>query len=185
MIIEPCCISNQLPALLKESPDTIFYSNGDWGVEKLMYSVDCMVDSPSVEILLCPSIDVSLCRYLRKSLQKKWIKGIFVCTTEDCTELFSGELGKYNDKALYIHRSNLEAQLYVRYNADQMIAISGPMLLHGTAEHGKFCMYHGVFGKHGRKFNELMAGVVPLFATKIRDHSVSEVKRNLIERRYE
>lgn len=183
MIIEPCCISNQLPALLQEKPDVVFYSNGDWGIEKLMFSIDCMVDSPAVEVLLSHSVDVSLCRYLRKSLQKKWSKGIFICTTDDCTELVNGEFSKYADKVLYVHRSNLEAQLYVRYNADQMISVCGPMLL--PADYGKFCVYHGMYGGHGRKFKELMEGVVPLFATKVRGQSISEVKRNFLERNYE
>lgn len=189
MIIEPCCISNQLPSLLRERPDVVFYSNGDWDVEKLKFSVDCMVDSPAVEILLSPAVDLSLCRSFRHSLQKNWAKTVFLCTTEDCTSLVQGELTGHADKVLYIHRDNLGSQLYVRYNANEMVAICGPMLLHDKIEndeHRKLCIYHGVFGSHGRKFKDIMDGIVPLFATRMQDKNfISEVKRNFLDRRYE
>lgn len=47
LYIKPCCIQNQLPALLRshEGRTAVFYSQGDWGVQKLWDAVSHMVSN--------------------------------------------------------------------------------------------------------------------------------------------
>lgn len=181
MMIEPCCIQNQLPALMRGQAQGCFYSNGDWGAQKLMWATAWLVEGTATTILLMPAVDVFFCRYLRQCLQRDWTKAIVLCTKEDCTELVVNELANYQSRVFYTHRKNLCVQGYYRYSSYGRMAICGPL-----DEPRQFCQYHFINGSRVR-FAEMIEGIVPLFTTKIKEKPLSawcQEIRDFLERRF-
>lgn len=182
MIVEPCCIQNQLPQLMQAKKCGCFYSNGDWGAEKLMWATAWLVDGPAMTVLLMRSVDVYFLRYLRQCLQREWTAAIALATKENCEELVNGELKGYADKVIYTCRPNLQAQGYYRYSSDGCMAVCGPL-----DNQKQYCQYWFVNGHQGR-FTEAMEGVVPMFIVAVKGKPLGtwceEIQGFLVRRFY-
>ena len=74
--LEPCCIENQLPALLRrEKGNALFQTNGDVTIEKLMQAACCMASGGFGEYWICiREVDVVLMRFLRHWMNRGWIR---------------------------------------------------------------------------------------------------------------
>ncbi|MBR1377969.1 MAG: hypothetical protein IJ557_02440 [Bacteroidaceae bacterium] len=184
-IIEPCCIQNQLPRLLNHYGSGYFYSNGDWGTQKLLFSVSMLIPDPAVTVLLMPSVDVGFCRYLLQCLQRHWMQALCLCTADDCTDMVNTELAGYADKVLYAVRPNLRVGLYVRYNHFDVLAISGPM---GVDNEHLFCQYSYITqcAINSDTVHQLLSPTVSLFvsAAKEQQRAYSPDIKNFLERKW-
>lgn len=178
MIIEPCCIENQLPKLMQEKSAGCFYSNGDWGATKLMWATAWLVESPATTVLLMQRVDVYFLRYLRQCLQRGWTEAILLATTDDCSDMVKGELKDYQDKVLYVHRENLCTQGYYRHGGGGCMAVCG----HLDAPHA-FCQYFYVLGSWNR-YTDVLTPIVPLFAVAARGKKYCQSIMNFLERNY-
>ena len=159
-IIEPCCINTQLPELLKKAKRGVFFSNGDWGVKKLMQAVSFLVEKDATVVLLMPKVDVYFCRMIREWFGREWMDCLVLATQEDCSALMTAEFVGYEDRVLYCHRKNLSTEAFIRYNDHQRLALFGPMRMEGDRT---FCQYSYVHRISPLEFGEALRPIVSLF----------------------
>lgn len=178
-IVEPCCIGNQLPVLMKKEKRGVFFSNGDWGVKKLMQAVSFFVEEDATVVLLMPTVDVFFCRMLVDWFGRDWMSCLILATQEDCREMVMRELDAVKDKVLYMHRKNLNTEAFIRYNAHQRLAVFGPMRVKGD---GTFCQYSYVRGISPEDFGEMVGPIVSLFV-RMKKGANGKV-REFLERRF-
>ena len=178
MMIEPCCIDNQLPKLMMAKSTGCFYSNGDWGAKKLMWATAWLVGGKTITILLMKSVDVYFLRYLRQCLQRGWTNAIALSTTDDCTELVENALKGYQEQVLYVHRENLCTQGYYRHGDGGCMAVCGRL-----DEPHAFCQYFYVLGSWSR-YTDVLAPIVPLFAVAARGKKYCQEIMDFLNREY-
>ena len=162
-IIEPCCITRQLPELMKSAKQGMFYSNGDWSVKQLMQAVSFMVTPHATVVLLLPTVDVYFCRLLVEWIHRDWMEGVIIATKENCTEVVKKELSSVSDKVLYLYRKNLSIEAFIRYNDTQRIALFGPIRIKGD---NTFSSYSYVRNISLEEFAEVVNPIVSLFVSK-------------------
>lgn len=179
-IIEPCCIQNQLPRLMRSAKSGCFYSNGDWGAQKLLFATTLLVPGDTVSVLLMPSVDVYFCRYLHENYTRWPVGSICICTKEDCTELVKNELNDLKGRMMYVHRPNLSFGMYARFGKEGQMAICGPMALSNGNE---FCQYHWMLNEQRWRFVEVVNPVVSIFALK-RDGKYSKEIEAFLEHQF-
>lgn len=164
-MIEPCCIQEQLPKLMKVQKQGVFYSNGDWGVQKLMFSVSWLVARPAVNVLLLPTLDVFFCRYLADWLRKGWVTCMMIATQEDCSDMVASEFAGMEGMVGYVHRENLDVFGYMRYNNENRLVVSGPLSLTGN---GSFSQFNYRLNCTAEEFGEVVDPLVGMWNTKLR-----------------
>ena len=183
MIIEPCCINRQVPELMLREKQGVFFSNGDWGVKKLMEAISYLADQDATVVLCMPSVDVYFCRTLANWLGRGWMKCVVLATKEDCGEMVKNELAGYEDRVLYMKRKNLAMEAFVRYNQSHKFVVFGPMRVKGS---GEFCQYSYVRGGSWEDFTELVSPVVGLFVGKRKEGKKKcEEVRCFLERKFD
>lgn len=182
-IIEPCCMHDQLPKLMQGAKSGVFYSNGDWGIQKLMFSVGWLVAHPAVTVLLLPSVDVFFCRYLLEWLRKDWSTCIILATKEDCTELVANELRGMEERVAYVCRKNLEAFSYIRYNDKERFVISGPLAVAGN---GAFSQFNYQYKCSVEDFAAVVSPLVSMWSVKLRKEKLGKCKdiQEFFKRKY-
>jgi hypothetical protein len=85
MYIEPCCVDNELPRLLRQSGGSavLFQTSGDVTLEHLMKAVMLMVgDRPRVMTLAVPSVDAEVLALLQRYLRLEWVARLRLITSE-------------------------------------------------------------------------------------------------------
>jgi len=85
MYIEPCCVDNELPRLLRQSGGSavLFQTSGDVTLEHLMKAVMLMVgDRPRVMTLAVPSTDAEVLALLQRYLRLEWVARLRLITSE-------------------------------------------------------------------------------------------------------
>lgn len=103
MYIEPCCIDNQLPQLLKQAPYgfVFFQTNGDVTLEKLLGAVSHMAGNEHVIILTVPEVDVMMLRTMAYYFRRGWMRALLLLTASSQRDLIEGELAGYLDRVQY------------------------------------------------------------------------------------
>ena len=85
MYIEPCCVDNELPRLLRQSGGSavLFQTSGDVTLEHLMKAVMLMVgDRPRVMTLAVPSTDAEVLALLQRYLRLEWVARLRLITAD-------------------------------------------------------------------------------------------------------
>lgn len=135
--LEPCCIENQLPQLLRqERGNALFQTNGDVTIEKLMSAACCMANSGFGEYwIVVKEVDVVLMRFLRHWMNRGWIRELRLLTEGDQAALISSELGDGRMKQVdYAWREGLSAaQMFCCVGDRETIVVQGEMLLMAAA----------------------------------------------------
>ena len=131
MYLEPCCIENQLPALLrKERGNALFQTNGDVTIEKLMAAACCMASGGFGEYwILIKEVDIQLMRYLRHWFSRGWIRELRLLTATDQTATVTAELGEWMSHTEYCWREGLGMELFAVIGDRESIVVQGDMLL--------------------------------------------------------
>lgn len=137
MYLEPCCIENQLPQLLRqERGNALFQTNGDVTIEKLMQAACCMASGGFGEYwIVVKEVDVVLMRFLARWIDRGWIRKLHLLTEGDQREMVSAELGTERMKAAeYGYRDGLaSAQMFCCVGEQETIVVQGEMLLMASA----------------------------------------------------
>ena len=130
--VEPCCVANQLPQLLRNSKGhALFQTNGDVTIEKLMQAACCMASSGFGEYwIVVKAVDVVLMRFLRHWMQRGWIRQLHLLTATDQRELVAEELGE-EQMALcdYGWREGLSLEAFIVVGESESMVAQGEMLL--------------------------------------------------------
>lgn len=90
MYIEPCCIDNQLPRLLRQSDGhaAMFQTSGDVTLEHMLKALMPMVgDRPRVLTLALPVIDDDVTALLQRYMRLEWVAHLNLITSQPQTEL--------------------------------------------------------------------------------------------------
>jgi len=157
MYIEPCCIHNQLPALLKEHPLSFFQSSGDWDVAKLMTAVAYLTDGQ--DLLLCiPEIDIDLCRTFETWFSRGWLHDLQLITQKNQADLLKQELSSRLGFINYCCDPLVLDSLIWFKGKQKHLIIQGPMLL---KEDYSLCLYTAY---HGNKQEIIEMATAPLLS---------------------
>ena len=170
--IEPCCVDNQLPALLRRSSGSavIFQTNGDVTLEKFMRAVCCMVDGGRDFWLLIPAVNDAAARLLRHWIKMDWIDRLHLLTAEDQAGLLAGIIGD-DVMALRVDYAvcpGLKAEAFAYCGPDSTVAVQGALPL-AAVRPAVMLMHAAVFGRTGSLCSDdgpvgnLLANVRPLF----------------------
>lgn len=85
MYIEPCCIDNQLPRLLRQSDGhaAMFQTSGDVTLEHMLEALMPMVgDRPRVLTLALPVIDDDVAALLQRYMRLEWVAHLNLITSD-------------------------------------------------------------------------------------------------------
>lgn len=163
--IKPCCIQNQLPQLLRKRAGrlTCFYSQGDWGIQKLWDAVSHMVSNVAQDegrvtttggkrriLLVVPILDRHLLELVCDNHRRGWFDHLLlVCHTTvlrpDVLQRYMEELGD-NARIIVGQRCAQRQSLWMRwddatYNA---LAVFGPIFSHDSGN-APFAQYTAAF----------------------------------------
>ena len=134
LYIEPCCIQNQLPGVIRESGSFgMFYSQGDWGVPKLWNAVESLVPSQEadvVTVLVLPDLNLPFVRLIERELRMGWSKAFMLVTATDCTALLEANLSaEYLNRITYAPRQYAanKCNLWIRWSNRAALMVSGPL----------------------------------------------------------
>ena len=137
MFLEPCCIENQLPQLLRrERGHALFQTNGDVTIEKLMQAACCMASGGFGEYWICiREVDVLLMRFLRHWMNRGWIRELHLLTATDQREIVASELGEELMKHVdYGWREGLGLEAFCVVGDRESMVVQGEMLLAARTE---------------------------------------------------
>ena len=137
LYIEPCCIQNQLPEIIRESGRFgMFYSQGDWGVPKLWNAVESLVpsqDADVITLLVLPDINLQFVRLIERELRMGWSRAFMLVTATDCTALLEANLSPehlacvtYAPRQFAANKCNL----WIRWSQRAALMVSGPLTHH-------------------------------------------------------
>lgn len=174
MYIEPCCMSRQLPALLKKQSYSFFQSNGDWTTSELIKAVTYLVKDP-VALLAMQETDVFLLRELNRFLQKKWWKSLVLVTGESQQDLVNSFFADRGN-VLYVHSNQvIDGQLALT-NFQTHLYIQGPML---TQNDFTLCNYAAYLGKDHAAFRSMVESLIPKARIHRKENCSDEIKQLL------
>lgn len=153
MFLEPCCIENQLPQLLRrERGNALFQTNGDVTIEKLMQAACCMASGGFGEYwIVVREADIVLMRFLRHWIDRGWIRRLCLLTEADQRTLVATELGTERMKLTdYGWREGLAAsQLFCCIGERETIVVQGEMMLQ-AATTARVTAYSASVGPNSR-----------------------------------
>ena len=150
LYIPPCCISIHLPPLIRDGGlHATFYSQGDWGLQKLWDSVSMLVDGGRDTIfnaLIVDDVDVFTLRYIRTYFERGWMTAMLLITSTDRTDIVRTELSDYLDQVQYVpsRTEALHGNLWVRSNGRHTLTILGPIPTSDEGN-GHFCAYSSCY----------------------------------------
>lgn len=153
MFLEPCCIENQLPQLLRrERGNALFQTNGDVTIEKLMQAACCMASGGFGEYwIVVREADIVLMRTLAHWIDRGWIRRLCLLTETDQRTLVASELGTERMKLTdYGWREGLAAsQLFCCIGERETIVVQGEMMLQ-AATTARVTAYSASVGPNSR-----------------------------------
>ncbi len=153
MFLEPCCIENQLPQLLRrERGNALFQTNGDVTIEKLMQAACCMASGGFGEYwIVVREADIVLMRTLAHWIDRGWIRRLCLLTEADQRTLVANELGTERMKLTdYGWREGLAAsQLFCCIGERETIVVQGEMMLQ-AATTARVTAYSASVGPNSR-----------------------------------
>lgn len=153
MFLEPCCIENQLPQLLRrERGHALFQTNGDVTIEKLMQAACCMASGGFGEYwIVVREADIVLMRTLAHWIDRGWIRRLCLLTETDQRTLVATELGTERMKLTdYGWRDGLAAsQLFCCVGERETIVVQGEMMLQ-AATTARVTAYSASVGPNSR-----------------------------------
>lgn len=153
MFLEPCCIENQLPQLLRrERGNALFQTNGDVTIEKLMQAACCMASGGFGEYwIVVREADIVLMRMLAHWIDRGWIRRLCLLTETDQRTLVATELGTERMKLTdYGWREGLAAsQLFCCIGERETIVVQGEMMLQ-AATSARVTAYSASVGPNSR-----------------------------------
>ena len=130
LYMPPCCIDRKLPPLIKSGGAcSFFYSQGDWGLQKLWNAASSLVPNTSFSFLAVETLDVYALRFIRTYFERGWIRAIAIVTADQCHDIIKTELSKYLDRVWYCGRQKMAAysNLWIRTSHTEALVISGPL----------------------------------------------------------
>ena len=158
MFIEPCCISRQLPPLLKEHHKVFFQTSGDCNVQKFMQAVSCLTESHSVFFLAIPTIDAPLLRTIDYYLHREWYDGFILLTQFDQSELVKESLSDFLPQVAYGASTQLHDGAFALFGKEVNLYLQGAMLLDNAFS---LCPYAGYLGKDTATLRSALEGFFP------------------------
>ena len=150
--LEPCCIEQQLPRAVKAGKGSaLFQTNGDVTIEKLMQAACCMASGGFGEYWICiREVDVVLMRFLRRWMQRGWIRELRLLTVGDQRDLVASELGdELMAHVEYGWREDLGTEAFCVVGDRESMVVQGEMLLAARTE-ARMTAYSAAVGPNAR-----------------------------------
>lgn len=131
MYMEPCCIARRLPALLKEQGGrTLYQTNGDVTVAKMMKELSSIVGPSHVLTFVRPTLTDGLLKTLRYYLMRGWTTEVRILTSEDQYQTVSEALKEHLTAVTYATDPLVDGVGMIAFTGERglTLAIQGPML---------------------------------------------------------
>lgn len=152
MYVEPCCVDNELPRLLRQSGGSavLFQTSGDVTLEHLMKAVMLMVgDRPRVMTLAVPSTDAEVLALLQRYLRLEWVARLRLITSE------SAPIAAQQLLSIGVDRGRLQLSIVDDARPLGLLMFSGPngtVAIQGQIEpttRKGFHLYSAIYGPSG------------------------------------
>lgn len=127
MYIEPCCISRQLPQLIRRG-DLFFQTSGDICVRDFLSAVSSMCGTDLHLTLMLPAVDAQLVRTLAHYFFQEWTTRLTLLTRDDQSPLLRAALSAYADRIEYVHDPLVLDGLLCIQGTDGNLIMQGAML---------------------------------------------------------
>lgn len=142
MYVQPCCISKELPALVKGGT-RFFQSNGDWTLQDMMSAVSCLVPKAAALVSL-PETDVFLLRAFRTYLSRGWFRSLLLLTGSPQSDLVNEELSPVISGVSYASSHQVQDGVFALTDGSVFMVVQGPMLLEKDFSLCQYAVYYGV-----------------------------------------
>lgn len=160
LYIPPCCIDKQLPSLVRTGADfCCFYSQGDWGLSKLVHALSSMVSSRQAEvatILVLQDINRNVIKHIEKDLKMNWSSVFIIVTSTDRTVVINDVLSDDLLDRVYYCPSRPEAgycNMWIRSSSCEHLIITGPIGI-GDENIGRVCSYTSSYYQRDKKASQ-------------------------------
>lgn len=134
LYIEPCCIQKQLPILIRDMGEYgMFYSQGDWGVPKLLEAVESLVPSQGTEVMsvfVLETLSQSFVRRIERDLRMGWSQAFIIVTNSNNTQMLQDLLSPDDlDRICYCpsQPAAVHCNLWIRWSPQSSLVVSGPL----------------------------------------------------------
>lgn len=142
-IMEPCCIENALPRLLKRHPLATWQSNGDILFSHIIKAVSWLAGNRLIVFLVMPVVNIEVLRVLAWYWRRGWLGGgVAILTASDQTELIKNELPAEMPCTIAAHDSVKECLLQIR-GETAIVVVQGALLSQVTPGHYQYVTYAG------------------------------------------
>ena len=144
LYIPPCCIDKLLPHVISSGGScSIFYSQGDWGLPKLLHAVTCMVKGNALTILVVRDLNVFMLRRLSTELAREWSGGLAIVTQTEVTDMIKSELQEHLSRVWYAGGIDEAAQsnMWIRSTDLLNLVVSGPLATTEEELPHRLCTY--------------------------------------------
>ena len=183
MWVQPCCIDNELPKLLREAKGgfCFFQTNGDCTLSKVLNAVSSMVGNDGhVMVLTVGEVDVMMLRTLEQYLRREWSKAVLLLTAKSQEALVRSELGGYLKRVHYaVDPMVVDGQIaLLGVNSEKCLIIQGAML--GQVDFS-LSLYAAWLGKDKEVLGSAINPIVAKLKTKavIDHHEQPDIARIL------
>lgn len=175
MYVEPCCVDNELPRLLRQSGGSavLFQTSGDVTLEHLMKAVMLMVgDRPRVMTLAVPSTDAEVLALLQRYLRLEWVARLRLITSDPAP------IAAHKLLSMGVDSDRLQLSIVDDARPLGLLMFSGPsgtVAITGQIEpttHKGFHLYAALFGPSGsptlRSFTDPLDALIKARAVDIK-----------------
>lgn len=183
MYVEPCCVDNELPRLLRQSGGSavLFQTSGDVTLEHLMKAVMLMVgDRPRVMTLAVPSVDAEVQTLLQRYLRLEWVARLRLITAE------SAPIAAQQLLSIGVDRGRLQLSIVDDARPLGLLMFSGPngtVAIQGQIEpttHKGLHLYAALFGPSGsptlRSFTDPLDALIKARQVELKEPPTAEAQ---------
>ena len=183
MYIEPCCVDNDLPRLLRQSGGSavLFQTSGDVTLEHLMKAVMLMVgDRPRVMTLAVPSVDAEVLALLQRYLRLEWVARLRLITSEPAP------IAAQQLLSIGVDRGRLQLSIVDDARPLGLLMFSGPsgtVAITGQIEpttHKGLHLYAALFGPSGsptlRSFTDPLDALIKARQVELKEPPTAEAQ---------
>ncbi len=145
--MEPCCISKQLPPLVRQYEFLPFQTSGDVTFEQLIKAVSSLAGNRLAVKVITPQIDTQMLRVLAWYGRRGWLKSLSVLTQENQVELIHKEItDAVDDLHCYHHNRVVEGMLIIEGEVAKII-VQGFLTSEVNGGHRFYYIHRTTFDK--------------------------------------
>ncbi len=158
-IMEPCCVEQKLPQLLKKYDLATWQSNGDVIFDKILKSVSYLAGNELKVMVVTPTVSLEMIQVLCWYQRRGWLKELNILTANDQSTQLRPEFPADFSCTIRNHQNVVESLLMIEGEKATVI-VQGALLGVVTPGHYQYTTYYGT---DSERISMLMASAISLF----------------------